>query len=129
QLRSHVNEITRLSLWRRTWVLLEKERLGALGEHRIVRMVPVRERVVEAHAKSLGSNSFDELSGDVSAVLRVLEREVGGLRVEHRIAGVVPGREHDVSRAGRPRQPGYRRGIPPGSISGGRRAGELRHLH
>src|SRR5579864_6883451 len=119
----------RPSLWRRTWVLLEKVRLGALLERRIVRMMPVRERVVEAHAKSLGSNSFDELAGDVRAVFRVLDREVGGFRVEHRIAGVVPGREHDVLRAARPRQPGYRRGIPPVWIEGGRRGVVLGHRH
>ena len=71
--------------------------LVGLGQRRIVRVVPVGQREVDAHAESGGPHRLDELADDVAAVGSLGDREVRQLGVEHGEAGVVLGGDDRVA--------------------------------
>ena len=98
---------------------LAAEPVGAVlvAERRVVRVVPVEEREVEADPQPGRARRVDELAHQVAAVLRVHDREAAGRagRPEREAVVVLRG-QHRVAHAGgfRARQPvarGVRRGL------------------
>ena len=78
-----------------------------VGERRIVGVMPVGEREVEADAQARRPGRVDELAHQVAAIGRRGDREVAGAGREEREAVVMLGGEHRVAHAGasRARQP------------------------
>ena len=106
---------------RRLWLapLAERVRLVGLGESRIVGVVPVDQREVDADADALRTHRIDELAHDVPAVGRMLDRKAGMFRVKHRIAVVMLRGKHRVLHAGALRALRKRTWIPEHGVERG----------
>ena len=119
-LREHEVDEARPALGRRLTPLAEDVGLVGLSEGRVVGMVPIDERVVDARVEAFGSHRVEEVAHDVAAVGRALDGVVRLLRVVHRVAVVVLRREDGVLHAEAFRRASQLAGVPRGRIEGGR---------
>ncbi len=80
--------------------LVVAHRVVAVAERRVVRVVPVEQRVIQADADALGAERIEEFPHDVAPERRIRRFPVRQLRVEQAEAVVVLRRQHGVLHAG-----------------------------